>query len=114
MGQPCGSDKLPLLREREKTKAAPNTNTTSNAIGLTHSQIAEYWSETSVHLRKPKQSFHLVILFSEGHGGENCGSLQLLKLQVPVSNRADRPYESRLGASPPAVTRAGFEPASPA
>ena len=39
-------------------------------------------------------------------------NLQLLKLQVPVSNRADQPYESRLGACPPALTRAGFEPAS--
>ena len=36
------------------------------------------------------------------------------KLQVPVSNRADRPYESQLGTSPPAVTRAGVEPTSPA
>jgi hypothetical protein len=31
------------------------------------------------------------------------------QLQVPVSNRADRPYESQLGACPPAMTRGRFE-----
>ena len=36
------------------------------------------------------------------------------KLQVPVSNRADRSYESQLSTCSPAMTRAGFEPASPA
>jgi hypothetical protein len=34
------------------------------------------------------------------------------QLQVPVSNWAHRPYESQLSTCSPAVTRAGFEPAS--